>query len=130
MSRDVVWSTLRYLVHGGGVGTEDQFVMDAALSRFSDPHNRGAPHPLLEKLTAYHPNTSFDCYPRKFFYEKGARKMIVLPPKETQFITALLGQEVSGKVFQSKQFVVDAHSFSIGDVVSVVAGDSPAKRFV
>ena len=123
VNRDIITSTLRYLTHGGGVGPNDQVIMDEHLSRFTDPRNHAAPHPLLNNLTKYMPNTVFYCYPRKFSYTNRRRDFVTLSPADQDAMKQLLGRQVNSTALPSKQFVVDQKVFSINDVVSVVAGE-------
>ena len=109
------------------MGPDDQVIMDSRLSRFTDPRNQGAPHPLLQTLTGYMPNTRFGCYARKFFYNKRSRNVITLSTNDQRSIFQLLGHPVNFEVIPSKQFVVDQKVFGLKDVVSVVAGEATKK---
>jgi len=128
--RDVIISTLRYIIHGGGIGPADGVVLTKAFSTFSHPRNQHAPHPILEKLTSYLSNTHFQCYPRKFLYLKGSRVTTTLSDDDAKAVAGLLKRTVSPVVLKSKQLVVDEKPFALGDHVSVVAGTGkPDERF-
>ena len=120
--RDAIISTLRYLLHGGGVGPGDQIVLNKAFSTISHPRNLFAPHPILEKVTTYFPGNHFDPYARKFCYDKGSRVTKTLPPTEHAAVQTLLKRTVSSLVIPSKQLVVDGKSFALNDYVSVLGG--------
>jgi len=129
VTRDVIISTLRYLLHGGGTGPQDRVVMTSEFASFSHPRNPHAPHPLLEMLTAYGANTKFDVYPRKFFYQKGSRVSETFSGPEMEAVSAALNRPVlSSIVLPSKQFVVDGKSFTLDDYVSVVADPQNATQ--
>ena len=129
VERDLLVSTLRYLIHGGAFGKEDKAQLTPMFRNLRHPDNSMAPHPLLETLTCYTSSSdsvSTGPYPSKFLYEKKTRVTQNLTPEEKAFFANDLGfapHLLNEIALPSKRCTIDSSSsFEVGDVASTVSG--------
>ena len=130
--RDVLVSTLRYLLHGGSFGEGDKLQLHREFRELRHPDNNFAPHPLLETLTDYLPNPNGDMkqdpFPSKFFYSKACKtkEKRLLAVEEVTFFAEqfnLSPSSISEVALPSRRYTIDASSnFEVGDVCSLLSG--------
>jgi len=125
VERDILVSTLRYLIHGGTFGPDGRHQLPTELRRAKDPTDSEALHPVLQATTRY-PLTTSPAKPSKFDYERGRKVTVTLSPADRELIADLLGvapAEVVEVATPCRRYTLDdTTNFEVGDVVSHFEG--------
>jgi len=118
VSRDVLVSTLRYLLHGGAL--QDGYTLHPSLRNAKDPVNPDAPHPVLLPFTTSAIIRGIE--PKSFSYVKGKRVVRELTADEKPNLSTLSGIPVEAlrHVHPCRKFAIDERMFGVGDHVSIL----------